>query len=845
MGTGAFAWFIGVVEDTADPLTIGRVKVRCFGYHPQDREAVPTNDLPWSITVQPNTSASNSGIGFSPNGLVNGSWVIGFFADGQTAQYPIVLGSLPGLHRPSGPNDLYGNDGSGYHNQSDIGSGAPSDGPYATDLGQGPGTGAVIKDDGATITMQSAANWKKRLKYYDPTKIENDNNGLRASDGSLLMHASTVLALEELTSQWTGKAFKLRSAYRSPRTNRGAKRSQHMKGRAFDIYCSSIGGSDPGNIKKFIHKAVECGFVGFGWYGGSNIHIDTGSGRMWGPTYSKGSAPAWFIRAVESAPGWHYGKRGLQNVKTKAGAEVANTPSNSTSTETDKGDNTKVPGEEAVKKSPVIDTTERGPLTNHKVARTIEDKMRAAGYNDYAIAAMKVGADNESSFNPNAFNPRGGGDGAYGIFQWRGPRQDALGAYRDQKRIPVDKQVDFMLKEIGPGGTHSRIGRQLKAARSPREAQRAASDYEAYGGYKGGAEYESRVRQTEKLMGGDLGKEVGFKDPTTSYPLPNYKGKPSTHETARGMNANPLDRYDGLIASKLGGYPTAGDTGLYGQAPEIGAQNYATSSTWASKPLGQQVIELSGAADAEKVAIRDLKWGNTIEMTPGGHTLSTPGDTGIFSAGDGYLGMSGQLHMTGVKGVGIRSTSDATIHADGNMILISGNDLEERVHGKRDLATGEVLQIKAKKIIIQADGIDFYSTSDIKMRAEGGIHMKAKSFNASMDDGIDMTAGKGVKATAGEGMDLKAGSTMKATAGSTMNIKGSTTHIDDIITMAEGKAADAQAATAANPAASTDIGIPGESGGPGRSIVADNTASATPPNRRGISKQDTLDHYTS
>ena len=33
MGIEGFVWFYGVVEDRKDPLFLGRVKVRCIGFH--------------------------------------------------------------------------------------------------------------------------------------------------------------------------------------------------------------------------------------------------------------------------------------------------------------------------------------------------------------------------------------------------------------------------------------------------------------------------------------------------------------------------------------------------------------------------------------------------------------------------------------------------------------------------------------------------------------------------------------------------------------------------------------------------------------------------------------------
>jgi hypothetical protein len=90
-------WFQGVVEDRNDPLQLGRVKIRCVGYHTDDKTELPTEDLPWATPVQPITSAAMSGIGTTPVGPVEGSWVVGFFRDGTQTQLPVFFGTLGGI----------------------------------------------------------------------------------------------------------------------------------------------------------------------------------------------------------------------------------------------------------------------------------------------------------------------------------------------------------------------------------------------------------------------------------------------------------------------------------------------------------------------------------------------------------------------------------------------------------------------------------------------------------------------------------------------------------------------------------------------------------------------------
>ena len=73
LGQDGFIWFVGVVEDRADPTFTGRVRVRCLGYHTENKIDLPTTDLPWAMPMLPITSSGISGIGQTPLGLVEGS----------------------------------------------------------------------------------------------------------------------------------------------------------------------------------------------------------------------------------------------------------------------------------------------------------------------------------------------------------------------------------------------------------------------------------------------------------------------------------------------------------------------------------------------------------------------------------------------------------------------------------------------------------------------------------------------------------------------------------------------------------------------------------------------------
>lgn len=92
-----FWWWVGVVEDRMDPLKLGRCRVRILGYHIENKRQLPTQDLPWAMPMTPIFSAAISGKGDAPLGPLEGTWVIGFFADGKECQTPIMMGTMGGM----------------------------------------------------------------------------------------------------------------------------------------------------------------------------------------------------------------------------------------------------------------------------------------------------------------------------------------------------------------------------------------------------------------------------------------------------------------------------------------------------------------------------------------------------------------------------------------------------------------------------------------------------------------------------------------------------------------------------------------------------------------------------
>ena len=142
MGEDGFIWFVGVVEDRNDPLKIGRVRVRCLGFHTDNVSRLPTKDLPWAHVMHPTTDPSMQGLGNTPSWLVPGTWVVGFFRDVDQKQQPIIIGSLPGIPEHKANNRFGFNDPHGVEDtvQGEY-KGDPMYGPYPGERSSGHNTG--------------------------------------------------------------------------------------------------------------------------------------------------------------------------------------------------------------------------------------------------------------------------------------------------------------------------------------------------------------------------------------------------------------------------------------------------------------------------------------------------------------------------------------------------------------------------------------------------------------------------------------------------------------------------------------------------------------------------------
>ena len=118
--------WMGVVEDNNDPIKLGRLRVRIFGWHSGSLDeadgepGVATSDLPWAQVMQPVNNGPNSGVGGPVTGIQKGTWVMGMFLDGEIAREPLVMGSIPGIAMQGNPNPVNGPPSEGFYDPDGV-----------------------------------------------------------------------------------------------------------------------------------------------------------------------------------------------------------------------------------------------------------------------------------------------------------------------------------------------------------------------------------------------------------------------------------------------------------------------------------------------------------------------------------------------------------------------------------------------------------------------------------------------------------------------------------------------------------------------------------------------------
>ena len=801
-------YFFGVVEDNNDPMSLSRVRVRCFNFHPEDKSEVPTLDLPWATVLQPTTSSSISGIG-STIPMEKGTWVYGFFADGEDAQFPFVTHTVPTQHRPNSFDEV-GGSGTDYNPANALGEGGTNTGanrPFHNERVEGgnfnpsadpqlsgtnnsenhtPGSLIASADVNTMLTLKDRNRWESLgLTTYSWRPAPN---GYATKDGmgSLRFHYGTALAFEAV-SRIIGRQ-QITSAYRTPAYNKrvgGAKRSQHVQGRAIDVGLSGE------RAYALIDAASKNGFVGFGFYN-SFIHIDTGSGRVWWKTNRYNKAR---VMRILRNNGWFQGKKGLEGINVKK----SNEEEDPNGTETGSLDQ-----ETLEQNSPA--STQLSDADRDATIRTIYGEARGeTAEGQMAVANVIRNRTNDPRWPNTATGVVRQGNGSQ-FNAWRpsDPNFNTIqGLSRDSQEY---RNIGNIVDGVFSGRSGDNTGGSVNyynpnTVRQPEWWNRSVNQ-------AGGS-----ISIGNHLFAGDPSKVTssvqqptrGFQDPSDSLPNNEYKGEPSTNMNARGFNRSGnqeriIRRDDG----RLTGLPAAGDIGTFGE-PELRAGPQYPYNHVISTRAGH-MIEMDNTPDIERVNIEHASTSGIEMFANGDVSLRTKGNNHKMDYGDSYHGIGGKYFITSVNDMNIRSTADLTQQADGSLNLMIGNDGNLEVSGDYTISVGEDIKIKAGgsgKVFIEGESLEFLSRTNINIEAKDNIN-------------------------------IKAGGELKTSSGGNTEIFAPEVYIDDFVKMAQGGASVIEEG-----ADTSDVGDP-----PERKIIEkNNLRNAQNSGKKIITTEEVADHY--
>lgn len=165
-GKSGFIWWVGFVEDRNDPLKLGRCRIRCVGWHAEDKMHLPTSSLPWATPAYPPNNTNT----YTPK---EGDMCFGFFVDGENIQEPILLGVFPSIPLKAGNAQEAFSDG----RTSEQLAAAPvkpdeSQSLYPRKLDE-PSTSRLARNDSDYPSPINQAKAAKKLNKVEPNSYYN------------------------------------------------------------------------------------------------------------------------------------------------------------------------------------------------------------------------------------------------------------------------------------------------------------------------------------------------------------------------------------------------------------------------------------------------------------------------------------------------------------------------------------------------------------------------------------------------------------------------------------------------------------------------------------------------
>ena len=725
-------FYYGVVENRQDPLRLGRCQVRVVGLHTHDKSQLPTEDLPWSVPMQPVVSAAMNGIGLAPVGPVEGTSVIIIFAD-EDLQQPIMIGTVGGI--PSTPGSVDVDDDSGI---------LPK----------------VRTKDIKLRTVPGPTNGTV-LTFYDPDEeVTNFTSSLKANMyvyGYGIPEGTTIVSVNNRTQITISK----------PVTN----------------YVENIitFGDAPSNLNAVNQSRVQ-GIL----LDGSGNPVLSGSGTPV-TTGSSDFSPIKKNAVNDSIPSIPPPKSTSNVSKSTEGikALIAACDKVGLTTKEQKcallgiagGESTWIPQLEAYNYSPErmkIVYSFATPEDIQKYSLAQKKGISRKEFFSWAYGPTKRG----KNFLGNKTDEDGGKYYGRGFIQLTGRANyeryqklaNEMGLSLDIVNNPDSLDSDINVSALvaaiyikdrvkgvnaneHPGYFYA--AKKAVGVNTPDIAARKLAYYEYFYGYQatGGVEKDAGAPAAEppkdpkaKSQPGPSEKSkrtgsnvLGFRDPNSKYPLEEYLNEPDTNRLARGI-------IDGTIVPKKDSnrklsIPRALRYGTWDQPSATYGAKYPFNHIFESE--SGHIQEFDDTPGQERIHTYH-RTGTFTEIDPQGSQVNyIVGDNFIIMERNGCISVNGECNITVEGNTNIFARTDANIQVSNNANIEVGNNVELRVYNDIDVVAGR----------------------DINYKAVRNFNLEAENVNIKARDNMEMLVANSTKITSNGSMDLLTSGTMQVDYG--------------------------------------------------------------------------------
>lgn len=344
----------------------------------------------------------------------------------------------------------------------------------------------------------------------------------------------------------------------------------------------------------------------------------------------------------------------------------------------------------------------------------------------------------------NLYNPAGGGTGARGIAQWRGPRTQAFveryGTTPDLASL--DQQLDFIMHEFNT--TESRAYGAVKSSASAAEA---ATAFDSLFERSGGSTVQSRVNNASTLLEQFAGVEPQpAVEGVNPYLAPsqdvvmNY-GNPALPPAIHGENFE----YTSALVSSAARRTTTTSSGISVDEPGVPPPGGKDTSVWQTRYGGSSIVMSGKNTNDEFIHVTHANGSRVTIDGNGNITIKAMGKlhlgsennieenadgakVGIYPKGYSVEITDGKCNITSTGDMNLTSKSNLNINVGGSLAINVGESID--VSGARVAVTAKVDALDllgAKKVALQSSGgeVNIKSSGDIKVGSDAKIYLNS------------------------------------------------------------------------------------------------------------------------